>query len=118
MLEAIHARPRAEVGSCGGRLDAFYVCPHHPDDDCGRRKPKPGLIRAAQRDWGFVPSETWLVGDAQRDVEAARPAGCRPALVRTGMHQGDAALEARVPVFEDLFDFALPLGGQRLGERG
>lgn len=114
MLEAIHAKLRVEVERFGGRIDAFYVCPHHPDEGCECRKPKPGLIQAAQREWGFVPGETWMVGDAPRDVEAARRAGCRPALVRTGMHEGGAALEVGVPVLEDLLDFASALIAGRL----
>ena len=101
-LDAIHARLERELSREGGKIGGFYVCPHKPDEGCECRKPKPGLLLRAQREWGFDLAETYFVGDAVRDVEAARAAGCRPVLVKTGILRADEALPAGVVVFENL----------------
>jgi D-glycero-D-manno-heptose 1,7-bisphosphate phosphatase len=64
------------------------------------------LIDQARVAWPFDPAETWFVVDAQRDVEAARRAGVRPALVRTGKGAATEALVPDVPVWNDLQTFA------------
>jgi D-glycero-D-manno-heptose 1,7-bisphosphate phosphatase len=56
--------------------------------------------------WPFEPSETWFVVDDERDVEAARRAGCLPALVRTGKGRTTEALVPDVLVHDDLLSFA------------
>ena len=110
-LTRINDQLAAWVAAAGGRLDRFYVCPHAEQEGCPCRKPKPGLIAQAQREWGFVPEQTWFVGDAERDVAAARAAGCRPALVRTGKGREAAARLPEVPCFDDLLSFASALTG-------
>ena len=63
------------------------------------------LIEQARIAWPFDPAATWFVVDADRDIEAARRAGVRPALVRTGK---GAATEPRypdVPAWDDLLAF-------------
>ena len=104
-LAEIHDALRREVEASGGRLDRFYVCPHHPDAGCECRKPAPGLIDQARREWGFEPAETWFVGDAVRDVDAALAAGCRPALVLTGKGAASVPLRPGVPAFPDVRAF-------------
>ena len=65
-------------------LDAVEVCPHDDADNCGCRKPKPGLLlHAAQRD-GIALSESFMVGDRFRDIEAGDSAGCRTILIGDG----------------------------------
>ena len=75
-LAAIHARMRADVEAAGGRIDALYHCPHGWDDGCDCRKPKPGMLFAAQRDGDLDLSRTTVVGDDERDGQAAEAAGC------------------------------------------
>ncbi len=70
---------------------SLQVCMHHPRGGeggdpslagpCACRKPKPGLLEAALRDTGADPSESWMIGDTRSDVDAARAAGVRAALV-------------------------------------
>lgn len=104
-LRQIHALMQRRIIDAGGKIDAIYVCPHVDDDHCDCRKPKPGLVRQAQLQYDFSPVNTWMVGDAERDIEAAANAGCRPALVRTG--KGAAVRSGRdVAVFDDLAHFA------------
>lgn len=65
-------------------LDAIEVCEHDDADNCGCRKPEPGmLLRAAERD-GIALAESFMVGDRERDIEAGRRAGCRTVLIGDG----------------------------------
>lgn len=94
-LSTIHAALGQLLSAEGGpeaTIDAYYVCPHHPDDGCACRKPRTGLFEQAADDWPFEPASTTYVGDDPRDAEAARAVGCRFALVRTGRGR---ATEAR-----------------------
>jgi D-glycero-D-manno-heptose 1,7-bisphosphate phosphatase len=68
----------------GGRIDASYLCPHHPDDGCECRKPAPGMLLRAARELNLDLSRSWLVGDAVSDMQAAHAAEVRGILVRTG----------------------------------
>jgi len=75
-VEAIHDRMRQEAQEAGGRIEAVYYCPHGWDEGCACRKPKPGLLFQAQRDWGLDLSRTPFFGDDERDGQAAEAAGC------------------------------------------
>lgn len=61
--------------------ERFYYCPHRSDEDCGCRKPAPGLICRAIHDLGLDPSRTVFVGDRESDVEAAALACIRGVLL-------------------------------------
>ncbi len=91
-LEAIHERLRELVGAGGGKLEAIYYCPHHPETHhgegiaelrraCRCRKPAPGMLFRARRDLGLDLSACVMVGDHATDVRAARAAGIRCVLV-------------------------------------
>ena len=56
-------------------LSAWYFCPHHPDAGCGCRKPKPGMILQAAKDWDIDLEKSLLVGDNATDIEAGKAAG-------------------------------------------
>ncbi len=74
-LAAIHTRLLDTVTAAGGHIEAIAVCPHMPADDCACRKPRPGLLLRLMTDCGFAASDAAMIGDAQRDIEAARAAG-------------------------------------------
>ncbi len=81
-FQALMAWARAELREMGGHLDAVYHCPHHPTQAKGRyrqacacRKPGPGLIKQALRQWPVDPGRSLLVGDSQKDLDAAAAAG-------------------------------------------
>jgi histidinol-phosphate phosphatase family protein len=80
-LTAIHDMMQRTLGRSGAAFDAIYVCPHAWDANCGCRKPKPGMLFQAQRDFDLDLSRTPFVGDDERDVEAGRAAGCPTLLV-------------------------------------
>jgi D-glycero-D-manno-heptose 1,7-bisphosphate phosphatase len=103
-LEAIHAKLAVELAKAGGSLDRVYVAPEASDAPTGRRKPSPAMLIEAMRDLGVEPGETLFIGDAERDWAAARAAGVRFHLVRTGHgRKTEAALvEESLPTFDDL----------------
>jgi D-glycero-D-manno-heptose 1,7-bisphosphate phosphatase len=114
-LAAVHARMQAEAAAHGAAFDAVLVCPHAPEDRCDCRKPAPGLIRAAIARAGICAAESLVVGDDQRDLEAARRAGVAAALVRTGKGRRTEELlrGAGVTVYDDLSELARALAGSR-----
>lgn len=104
-LNAIHARMLGDLARLGGRVEAFFFCPHGPDDHCLCRKPRDGLLLAVRERLGIDLSETVFIGDRLSDVDAARAAGARPVLVCSGLETVSAeALADRpgVPVYNDL----------------
>jgi D-glycero-D-manno-heptose 1,7-bisphosphate phosphatase len=111
-LIAIHDRLQRAAGLAGGRIDAFFFCPHAADAACACRKPKPGMLIEIARRFNVSLSDVCMVGDALRDVEAAAAAGARPVLVLTGKGQ-ETFDEGRLPpgteVFPDLAAFARKL---------
>jgi len=80
-LADIHERMRQEAIDAGGSIEAVYYCPHHWDDGCDCRKPKPGMLWQAQRDYHLDLSRTLMVGDDERDIQASDAAGCPSILV-------------------------------------
>lgn len=103
-LAAIHAHMLEAVRAAGGELAGVYHCPHRPDAGCDCRKPRPGLFRALERELGIPARGAPYIGDRMSDVEAARAAGARPILVRTGVGAATERLldDPGVAVFDDL----------------
>jgi len=83
-FHAVNRAIEAIFAKVGARIDAWYFCPHLPDADCACRKPRPGMLLAAGKDLALDLGRSVLVGDKVSDLEAARAAGCRTVLVRTG----------------------------------
>ena len=83
-VEEIHHQMLASVETAGGRIDGVYYCPHRPEDQCGCRKPQPGLLKQAAADLGIEFEGSYLVGDAWSDIKAGLAVGCTPFLVLTG----------------------------------
>ena len=96
MIKSVHELLRQELARGGAQLDAIYYCPHHPSVgappyrlDCDCRKPRPGLIQRAARDFEIDLAESWMVGDRYGDVELAHNAGVRAAFVLSGYGRGE-----------------------------
>ncbi len=102
-LDAINADLNRRLG---GAISEFFVCPHAADAGCDCRKPAAGLLERAHAAWGFDRETTWFVGDAARDVEAARAFGCRPALLTIGKGSRTRIHFPDVPAWDDLYTFA------------
>jgi D-glycero-D-manno-heptose 1,7-bisphosphate phosphatase len=76
MVDRIHERLKSELD-----LDAILACFHDNADECGCRKPKPGMLLRAARAFDLDLSSSFMVGDRWQDVEAGRRAGCRTFFV-------------------------------------
>jgi D-glycero-D-manno-heptose 1,7-bisphosphate phosphatase len=90
-LGEAHAHIGERLAAAGGRIDAFFYCPHHPEAAlseyrarCDCRKPAPGMLLAAAGQLALDLSRSVVVGDRWEDVGAARAVGARAVLVRTG----------------------------------
>jgi D-glycero-D-manno-heptose 1,7-bisphosphate phosphatase len=94
-LEMLHRNLVQAVEARGGRIEAVFYCPHHPDDGCDCRKPNPGLIHQAQRRFGLDLRAATMIGDSARDIQCGKRAGCgRTILVRSGLHDDVSRLRA------------------------
>jgi histidinol-phosphate phosphatase family protein len=82
-VDAIHHRLGRLVERAGGRISAYYICPHGPEEGCACRKPRPGLLLQAQREMGVDLSTAYVIGDQIIDMQASRAAGCTGVLVKT-----------------------------------
>jgi histidinol-phosphate phosphatase family protein len=81
ILGNIHQKMLTELGREGARIDGIYYCPHHPDDNCECRKPKPSLILQAAKDFNIDLKHSFVIGDLHKDVELGKNVGCRTILV-------------------------------------
>ena len=88
-----------------GRIDAIAICPHSPEQQCGCRKPKPGMLLELMARFGAAPEVTTMIGDTPADLLAGRAAGCRTLLVRSGYGRStidSGQLPPQVDVCDDL----------------
>jgi len=65
-------------------IDAWYFCPHGPEDDCPCRKPRPGMILEAARKMNIDLKNSWIIGDKSSDIGAGKASGIKTVLVNTG----------------------------------
>ena len=104
-VETIHKVIREKVP-----LDDIRVCYHDDADGCECRKPKPGLLLEAAKDWDIDIGRSFLVGDRWKDIEAARNAGCRAVQVENGhpeKEDGSVSPDLRVPSLKEAADWIL-----------
>ena len=91
-LHEIHKKMETLLGKDGAYIDGLYICPHHPDKgfegerpeykfDCECRKPKPGMLLQAAKDFNIDLSKSYMIGDSGRDVEAGQNAGCKESIL-------------------------------------
>lgn len=91
-LKEIHNKMETLLGNEGAYLDDIYFCPHHPHKgyegeikelkfDCDCRKPKPGMLLKAAKDYNIDLEKSWMIGDSEIDIEAGKNAGCKTILL-------------------------------------
>ncbi|HWP41478.1 MAG TPA: HAD family hydrolase [Tepidisphaeraceae bacterium] len=83
-VEQIHRRMCQLLAAHGVFLDGIYICPHRPEDQCLCRKPRTGLVQTAAMELGFMPHQSFMIGDKACDVELGRAIGACSILVRSG----------------------------------
>jgi len=85
-MHEIHAEIQRKLDN---KIDAFYFCPHLPDEGCACRKPKAGMIRQAAKDFPIDLERSWMIGDKAMDVGTGFNARIKTALVLTGYGRKD-----------------------------
>lgn len=91
-LGLIHAKMETLLGASGAYIDGCYFCPHHTSKghpgeipelkfDCACRKPKPGMLLQAAKDFNINLADSWMIGDGLRDIECGRNAGTKTILL-------------------------------------
>lgn len=93
-VERLHEWMVRECEKEGIRIDAIYYCPHHPDEGCVCRKPKPGMIQRAAEEHGIHLKKSWLIGDNITDIAAGHAAGVRTIKVKNEELENDAGVRA------------------------
>ncbi|MGD0020834.1 MAG: HAD family hydrolase [Smithellaceae bacterium] len=94
-VNLINERLQADLLRLGASIDKFYYCPHHPTEGigiyrqvCNCRKPAPGMLLNAAQELNIDLTQSYLIGDRFRDMEAGKKVGVRGILVKTGFGQG------------------------------
>jgi D-glycero-D-manno-heptose 1,7-bisphosphate phosphatase len=81
-VEAMNSRLRAELP-----LDDVFTCHHDDADHCDCRKPNPGLLVQAARQYGIDLRKSFMIGDRWRDIDAGANAGCKTILIDLGYRE-------------------------------
>ena len=92
-LHLIHQKLHKELEVGGAWLDGIFFCPHHPEDACACRKPRPGLIHQAVKELQVNAAQSYVVGDKRIDMMLAQAVGSIGVLVMTSEFSQEA-LEA------------------------
>lgn len=83
-LEQVHTFMRQQIKAAGGRIDGIYYCPHLRTADCACRKPRPGLVEQAMRDFPAIDlSDAVLVGDSRSDLQLGADLGVQTIWLQT-----------------------------------
>jgi len=91
-LKQIHKKMETLLGQEGAYLDGIYYCPHHPKSgfegeikklkiECECRKPKPGMLLEAAKDFNIDLEKSWIIGDSENDILAGKNAKCNTAYI-------------------------------------
>ncbi len=109
-LADIHQKLCAAVEDCGGLIEGIFFCPHGPDEACGCRKPRTGLLTQIERELSVSLEGQTFVGDSLTDLQAAQSFNMKAVLVRTGKGaetetQLHELSDRNVEVYDCLADF-------------
>ncbi len=90
-VEKIHQEMKRQLREKGAHLDRIYYCPHHPTEGMGKykkncwcRKPNPGMLEKAAKDFDLDLGRSYVIGDQLTDIKLGNNAGCQTVLVLTG----------------------------------
>ena len=106
-VDLLHEYLNSELAKNGAKIDAFYICPHGPNDNCECRKPKPALVFRAAEDHNISLHDSWMVGDKPSDIECAKNAGIQAVMVDS-IHKTENCAQ-----YENLYEFTISLSSQK-----
>lgn len=72
-------------------VDAIYCCLHDDHHACACRKPKPGMILEVAEHWHIDLAQSFVVGDTEKDMQAARAAGCVSIMIEAAYNAGSSS---------------------------
>lgn len=90
-FDAINEKVLKLIEPSGIKIEKTFVCPHGEDSNCECRKPKPGLLISAAREYEIDLSQSWMIGDRTSDVMTGVNAGTKTILVKTGVPTVESA---------------------------
>lgn len=113
-LTLIHDKLETLLGKEGAYIDSLYYCPHHPHKgyegeipelkfDCDCRKPKPGMLVQAAKDFNIDLNNSWMIGDGENDILAGINAGCHTALIGTENYNQDITANTLYDAVDKIF---------------
>lgn len=113
-LQTIHNKLETLLGLEGAYIDGLYFCPHHPHKgyegevpelkiECSCRKPKPGMLLKAAREFNISLEDSWVIGDGENDIRAGQNAGCRTVLIGDGEFGQDMSVKNLLEFVEKMF---------------
>ena len=116
-LNLIHMKMETDLGKHGAYLDAIYYCPHHTDKgfigerpeykiDCDCRKPKPGMLIKAAKEFNIDLKQSYMVGDSINDVYAGISAGCHSVYLTNNTPVENFDFKDDIEIYNDLKDFS------------
>jgi histidinol-phosphate phosphatase family protein len=91
-MDAVQARFTELMRAAGVSITASYLCAHHPDENCGCRKPGVLHLEQAAREYGLDLRQSWMVGDRESDILCGKNAGCRTIWLRNSEFSVQAGL--------------------------
>ena len=94
LVEAINKRLMSQLP-----LDEIRVCYHDDADDCACRKPAPGLLVDAAKEYGIDLANSFMIGDRWKDIEAGQRAGCKTIWIDRSYQESEPKTPANVRVF-------------------
>ncbi len=94
LVHTVNELMSQQLAKAGAKIDAIYYCPHTSAEGCNCRKPRTGMLDRAAREHSLDLQRSFVVGDRYGDMELARNARARGALVRTGYGEGELAWHA------------------------
>ena len=100
----INNQIKTRIEALGGRIDALYMCPHAPEENCTCRKPEPGMLLEAARDLRLDISQSIMIGDALTDIKAGKRVGVRHSIL---VLTGRGAMQAKLPEADHLQPFGI-----------
>lgn len=80
-FESVQHKMANDLAKIGAKIDDVYYCPHGWDDNCECRKPKPGMLYQAQKDYSINLTKCVLLGDDERDIITAHNANMKGILI-------------------------------------